>query len=224
MTIKNLSKEDRPREKLLYKGPESLSDSELIAILLRTGVKGKSAIQLGEELLKTFGGLKSLFSAPFSEITKIKGIDKAKSTSLFSAIELSRRVIKYSSNANNPILGPKDVFDRIKSEFINTNKEIFIALYLNSKNIVILEEKLGSGTFSSCLCHPQEFLRGFFKTGSSRLILVHNHPSGDLKPSKQDINFTKELSTHLEYFGFELLDHIIISGEKFCSLKESGNI
>lgn len=224
MSIKNLSKEERPREKLLEKGPDVLSDAELIAILLRTGIKGKSAIDLGSELLKSFGGLKNLFTAPFNEIKKIKGIDKAKITSLISAIELSRRVIKYANNNSTPITGPKNVFERVKSDFLNINKEIFIALYLNSRNLVLYEEKLGSGTFSNCLCQPQEFLRGFFRSGASRLILIHNHPSGDLTPSKQDIIFTKELSEHLKYFGFELLDHIIISGEQYYSLKDSGNI
>lgn len=224
MSIKNLSKEERPREKLLEKGPDVLSDAELIAILLRTGIKGKSAIDLGSELLKSFGGLKNLFTAPFNEIKKIKGIDKAKITSLISAIELSRRVIKHANNNSTPITGPKDVFEKVKPEFLYINKEIFIALYLNSRNLVLYEERLGSGTFSSCLCQPQEFLRGFFRSGASRLILIHNHPSGDLTPSKQDIIFTKELSEHLRYFGFELLDHIIISGEQYYSLKDSGNI
>jgi len=222
MSIKNLSREERPREKLLEKGPEALSDAELIAILLRTGIKGKSAIALGLELLNTFGGLKNLFMTPFIEIKKIKGINQAKFTSLISAIELARRVIKSSNNNSIPINGPKDVYERIKSEFLNKNSEVFIALYLNSKNILLYEEKLGSGTFSSCLCQPQEFLKGFFKTGASRLILIHNHPSGDLTPSKQDINFTKELSLHLKYFGFELLDHIIVSGEHYYSFKDSG--
>lgn len=224
MSIKNLSKEERPREKLIIKGADALSDSELIAILLRTGTKGKSAIDLGSELLKNFGGLKNLFMAPINELKKIKGIDKAKLTSLISAIELARRVIKHSNSTTKPIIGPKDVFERVKSDYLNVNNEIFLALYLNSKNLVLHEERLGSGTFSSCFCQPQEFLRGFFRTGASRLILIHNHPSGDVNPSKLDIDFTKELSLHLKYFGFELLDHIIISGEKYYSLKDSGNI
>lgn len=220
--IKDLNIEERPREKLLKKGENFLSHAELIAILLRTGTKGKSAISLAEELLEKFGGLKNLFKAPRNEILKVKGISKAKLTSLLSAIELSKRIIKNSEDTQNPITSPKDVFDRVSADFLCIDKEIFVALYLNSKNIVLFEEKLGSGTISSCLCQPQEFLRGFFKTGASRLILVHNHPSGDLKPSNQDIAFTKELSNHLKYFGFELLDHIIISGESYSSLKESG--
>lgn len=224
MSIKNLSEKERPREKLIEKGPEALTDSELIAILLRTGIKGKSAIDLGTELLKSFGGIKNLFMAPFSEITKIKGINKAKLTSLISAIELARRVIKCSTDKTSPIIGPKDVFERVKADFINVNNEMFVALYLNSKNFILYKQKLGSGTFSSCLCQPQEFLRGFFRTGSSRLIIVHNHPSGDLTPSKQDIIFTKELSQHLKYFGFELLDHIIIAGDNYYSFKDAGNI
>ncbi len=224
MSIKNLSIEQRPREKLLMSGPETLDDAELIAILLRTGVKGKSAIELAGELLRKFGGLKNLFSAPLNEIKKIKGIDNAKLTTLIAAIELSKRTIKNSFNKNDPITSPEDVYNKLKPEFLNINKEVFVALYLNSKNIIIYQEHLGSGTFSSCLCQPQEFLRGFFRTGSSRLIIVHNHPSNDLTPSKQDVIFTKELSQHLKYFGFELLDHIIIAGNKYYSFKNNGVI
>jgi len=218
--IKDISIAERPREKLLQKGPQFLTDAELIAILLRTGTKGKSAITLGEELLKASGGLKNLFNATYSEIFKIQGIKKAKYTTLISAIELAKRAMKEKVDRMNPIKGPKDVYEFVKAEFLCMDREVFYALYLNSKNIVTGYEKLGSGSLSSCLCQPQEFIRGLFKYASTRLILVHNHPSGEIKPSNQDILFTKELAKHLHYFGFELLDHIIVSGEKYLSIKE----
>ncbi len=219
--IKDISISERPREKLLQKGPQFLTDAELIAILLRTGTKGKSAITLGDELLKASGGLKNLFNATYSEIFKIQGIKKAKYTSLISAIELAKRAMKENIDSMKPIKGPEDVYEFVKAEFLCMDREVFYALYLNSKNIVKGYERLGSGSLSSCLCQPQEFLRGLLKYASTRLILVHNHPSGEIKPSNQDILFTKELAKHLQYFGFELLDHIIISGEKYLSIKET---
>jgi len=219
--IKDIFITERPREKLLQKGPEFLTDAELIAILLRTGTKGKSAITLGEELIKTSGGLKNLFNATYNEIFKIPGIKKAKYTSLISAIELAKRAMKENVDRMKPIKGPKDVYEFVRAEFLCLDREVFYALYLNSKNIVTGYEKLGSGSLTTCLCQPQEFIRGLFKHSSTRLILVHNHPSGDITPSKQDILFTKELAKHLKFFSFELLDHVIIYGEKYLSIKET---
>lgn len=221
--IKHLPIDEQPREKLLQKGANTLTDSELLAILLRTGIKGKNVLDLARELIETFGSLRSLFNASAQEIQEIKGLDKAKTTTLIASIELARRAMKTYLN-NKSIKSPKDVFEYVYTHMSCLDKEIFIALYLNSKNVVIHEEKLGSSSASSCLCQPYEFLRGLFKSGASRLIIVHNHPSNDLTPSALDIQFTNELNKHLKFFGFELLDHIIIAGEAYKSLKEAGHI
>lgn len=222
--IKDLLKEERPREKLLDRGADTLANPELLAILLRTGSAGKNVIELSQELLEHFGSLKSLFSASREELKAIKGIKEAKITSLLASIELAKRHLKELSDVKRIIGKPADVYNLYYPEFMGLNREIFIALYLDSKNKIIKEEKLGSSTSNTCLCHPQEFIRGLFRTGTSRLILIHNHPSNDKKPSEQDIKFTVELAKNLSYFGFELLDHVIIAGEGFVSLKESGHI
>jgi DNA repair protein RadC len=224
MRIKELSKEERPREKLLQKGPDALTNPELLAILLRTGSAGKNVIELSQELLKEFGGLKGLFSASKQELEAIKGIKEAKITSLLAVIELAKRHLKELSDVKNVIGKPADVYKLYSPEFIGLNRELFIALYLNSKNEIIKEEKLGSSTSNACLCHPQEFVRGLLKSGASRLVLIHNHPSNDKKASAQDIKFTAELSKNLAYFGFELLDHIIVAGDGFVSMKEDGHL
>lgn len=222
--IKDFSKEERPREKLLGKGPQTLTSAELVAILLRTGSKGKNAIELSQELLARFSGLKNLFSASKEELMEVGGIKEAKITSLLAAIELAKRHLKESSGVCRIISGPADVYNLYRSEFIGMNREVFIAVYLNSKSEILKEERLGSSTSNACLCHPQEFVRGLLKCGASRMILIHNHPSNDKTPSRQDIKFTGELSKNLSYFGFELLDHIIIADGEFISMKESGHI
>ncbi len=223
--IKELSQEDRPRERLFKNSPTALSTYELIAILLRTGTKNKSVIELSKEILKEFGSLKNLFSASQEELFKIKGLHTAKVATLLSAIELAKRYEKEAEVKNPVVKGPKDVFDLYKSEFYqNGNIESFLCLFLNSKNEVIREERLGSSLTNACLIHPQEFVRGLVKYGASRIILVHNHPSNDLNPSEQDIRFSKELSNGLKYFGFELLDHIIFTQNGFFSMKDKGLI
>lgn len=222
--IKELHNADRPRERLLQLGAKSLTNVELLAILLRTGTEGKSAIELAQELLQQMGTLRNLFNASIAELSKIKGIKKAKITTLLAAIELAHRYSKefYSERLN--FSNPEDVYNYCKTQLANLTREVFLVLYLNSKNQLIGEEQLGSSLSNSCICHPQEFLRGLFNRGASKLILIHNHPSGDVSPSQKDIDFTVELSSHLLYFGFELLDHLKVSNRGYYSMKNGGII
>lgn len=223
--IKELSKDERPREKLLKKGPASLSTYELLAIILRTGTKEYNAIELAKKILSDFGSLKNLFSADKEELIKIKGLNVAKIATLLSLIEIAKRYQKEDSNDKTIIRNSVDVFNFYRYEFLETgNRETFLALYLNSKNKVIKEERLGSSLFSACLIHPQEFIRGLIKYGASRLIIIHNHPSSDVNPSEEDIKFTKELKSALKYFGFELLDHIIFGCDDYFSMKDENVI
>ncbi len=223
--IKELSLEERPREKLLKNNASSLATHELIAILLRTGTKDKNVIELSKEILEEFGSLKNLFSADKEELLRIKGLEKAKVATLLSVIELAKRYEKEGELKKPFIRGPKDVYELYKCEFYEKgNIESFISLYLNSKNQVLREERLGSSLTNACLVHPQEFIRGLIKYGASRIILIHNHPSNDVNPSEQDVKFSKELYEGLKYFGFELLDHIIFSQSGYYSLKDNGII
>lgn len=222
--IAEINKSDRPRERLLRLGAAALSTPELIAILIRTGTKGKSAIDIANEMLKHTGNIRTLFNSSFTELSKVKGLNKAKITTLLASIELGRRYSSEFGKEKISIKNPEDVYNFCKSKVIGLPHEIFLVLFLNSKNEVISEEQLGSSTTNSCLCHPQEFIRRLLSRGASRMILIHNHPSGDKKPSQKDIDFTIELSSHLKYFGFELLDHIIIADNGYTSLNDEGLI
>lgn len=222
--IKDINKNDRPRERLIRLGANALTTPELIAILIRTGTKGKSAIEIANDMINSFGGLRNLFNAPFAELSRQKGLSIAKITTLLAAIELSRRYATECNNERKVIKSPEDVYNYYKHHLIGLPKEVFVAVYLNSKNEVILEQQLGSSSTNSCICHPQEFVRGLLNNGASRLILIHNHPSGDKKPSQKDIEFTNELSSHLKFFGFELLDHLIIADNGYISFKDTGII
>lgn len=222
--IKDMLTDERPREKMLRGGPASLTTAELIAVLLRVGTRSKNAVDVARDMLTHFGTLKKMFNAAPAELTKIKGVGSAKSAALVASIELARRFIGELEAKRTVIGKPQDVYTHYHAEFIGLDRELFKALYLNSRNEVVDDETLGSSTASTCLCHPQEFVRGLVRSGASRLIVVHNHPSLDPKPSSQDIAFTAELARHLSYFGFELLDHIIVAGSAYASMKEAGNI
>lgn len=222
--IREISEQDRPRERLARLGAKALSTQELLAILIRTGTKGKSAIEIASEMMSTFGSLKRLFQASHVELSKIKGLSTAKIATLLASYELSKRYASEFEGKKLVIKKPQDVYEHYKAHLIGLTKEIFIAIYLNSRNEVLFDEERGTSTGNSCQCHPQEFIRGLLSKGGTRLILIHNHPSGDKTPSQNDITFTTELSSHLAYFGFELLDHIIISDNGFVSLKEEGFI
>lgn len=218
--ISDINKSDRPRERLLKLGSSSLTTAELLAILIRTGVKGKSAIEIAQDMLNRFGGIRPLFNASYAELSKVKGLSTAKITTLLASMELGLRYAKEGGEKKKIIKSPKDVYEFYCHNFVGLTKEIFIALYLNSRNEVLFEERLGSSTTNMCICHPQEFVRGLLNNGASRLILIHNHPSQDKTPSNNDISFTKDLASHLKYFGFELLDHIIVVENSYTSLKD----
>lgn len=222
--IAEINKNDRPRERLLSLGAKALSTPELIAILIRTGTKGKSAIEIASEMLNKTGNIRMLFNASFAELSKIKGLSKAKITTLLASIELARRYSNECGAERVFLSKPEDVYNFCRYKVVGLPHEVFIVLYLNSKNEVVSEEQLGSSTANGCLCHPQEFVRGLINKGASRMIIIHNHPSGDKKPSQKDIDFTIELYSHLKYFGFDLLDHLIIADNGFVSLKDLGVI
>lgn len=222
--MKDIGADERPRERMLAKGPETLTDAELVAVLLRTGVAGKNVVELSTEILRRFGGLRQLVNAGKAELTAFKGLGGgAKAASLIAAVELARRCMNGAAGRAR-VAKPADVFAYCGGRYIGLAHESFIALYLNSRNEVIGDEMPGSTTASQCICHPQEFVRGLIRHGASRLVLVHNHPSGDPAPSAQDVQFTDQLARHLAYFGFELLDHVIVAGDSFTSMKETGRM
>ena len=224
LTLKEMPEQQRPRERLLHFGASSLSDIELLAILLRTGTKNASAIDLAKLLLAKFGDLQGLLDASVEEMAKLKGIGTAKAVQIKAALELSKRLMILPSAKRVTIRTPKDVVALVMGDMRYLDKEYFRALLLNTKNQVLSIETISIGTLDSSMVHPRELFKIAVKKSAAALILVHNHPSGDPTPSKDDINITKRIVKSGEILGISVLDHVIIGDNKFISLKTEGLI
>jgi DNA repair protein RadC len=222
--IRDVPKDARPRERLLSSGPESLADHELLAILLRTGTKEESVLQLAHRLLKHFEGLRLLKDATIEEITSIKGIGTTKAVQILAAIELGRRISRLSYNERYVIRSPEDGAKYVMEDMRFLSQEHFVAIYLNTKNQVIHRKTVFIGSLNASIVHPREVFKEAIKRSAASIICVHNHPSGDPTPSREDIDVTKRLAECGRIVGIELLDHLIIGDQKFVSLKEKGYV
>lgn len=220
--MKNVPLYDRPRERLLRQGAESLSDAELLAIVLRTGFERESAYNLALRLLSAFGDLRGIAQASSSELTQIKGIGPVKAVELHAAFELGRRLGQRGRRECPTIRTPRDVADFMMSEMRHLTQENFVCLYLNTKNHVIGKQTVFVGSLDASIVHPREVYREAIRRSSASLICIHNHPSGDPTPSREDITVTRTLREAGELVGIALLDHVIIGDGRFVSLKEQG--
>ena len=220
-TIKDLPEDERPREKLYKYGVRSLSNSELLAIIIRAGSREKTAIELCQRLLASDkDGISFLSDASIEEITKIKGLGKCKAAQILAAVEIGNR-IKASKDGNKiRIESPRDVSNVLMDEMKILKKEYFKIVMLNTKNQIIGIENISIGSLNSSIVHPREVFKEAIKRSSASIILAHNHPSGDPTPSKEDINITKRLIEGGEILGIKVLDHIIIGNNIYVSLKE----
>ncbi len=221
MKIKELPIDDRPREKLILRGVQSLSDAELIAILLRTGIKGKSVIQISRELLNKHSNISMLASKNVSELSKEAGIGKDKAALLVASFELGRRIdsqLKWQSNKK--IQSSRDIAEIFIPLLRDEQKENFIVVCLNAANKVIKYEKISVGILNSSIIHSREIFKVAIDNLSASIILIHNHPSGNLEPSREDIVITKKLVEAGKLLDIRVLDHIIIAGDKFISFVE----
>ncbi len=226
MKIKELSPDDRPREKLLLRGAKSLTDSELIAILLRTGSKGTSVLNLAKELLKKNNdSLAMLATKSVAELKKEKGIGKDKAATLAAAFELSRR-LSYADKlkSKKKITSPQDAAEIFVPLLRDEMKEKFIVVCLNSANRIIKYEEISTGNLNSSLVHPREVFKVAIDNLAASLILVHNHPSGNPQPSSEDIKVTKKLIEAGNIFEIKIIDHLIVAGNNFTSFVEKGII
>lgn len=211
-----------PREKMLQFGEKNLSNYELLAILLRTGSKKTNVLQLATTLEKHFGSLHSLRMATIDELMEIEGIGPIKAIELKAAIELgirlaSSRQIKKGSLISTKIAGTW-MMEALKDEY----QEQLLALFLNTKNEVILTKMIFKGGLNQSIAHPREIFREAVRCSAARLIIGHNHPSGNVTPSQADIDFTKRMVECGQLMGIELLDHIIVGNEQYLSLQEGG--
>ncbi len=224
VTIKQMAEDERPREKLVKYGANSLSNTELLAILIRTGTKYASAIDLAQQILSTNQeGLRVLTDSTVEELSCIKGIGLSKAAQMLAAIELGKRLAVMSNNTQG-IKSPKDVSNLFMEEMRYYKKEHFKILLLNTKNEIISSNLVSVGSLNSSLVHPREVFVNAIKKSASCIILVHNHPSGNTRPSEEDINITKRLIEAGKIIGIDVLDHIIIGDGSYCSLKEQAII
>ncbi|AIQ31927.1 MULTISPECIES: RadC family protein [Paenibacillus] len=220
--LRDLPHEERPRERMMHYGAESLSQAELLAILLRTGAQSESAIHIAQRLLGITGGLRGLADLSIEELTTIKGIGPAKAVQLKAGIELGRRMA--NSRLTEPVIirSPQDAAEILTEQLRYLQKEHFICLFLNTKNHVIAQETLSMGSLNASIVHPREVFRAAMKCSSAAIICAHNHPSGDPTPSPEDISLTSRLIQAGEIVGIDVLDHLVIGDSSFVSLKEKG--
>jgi DNA repair protein RadC len=221
-SIKDWPRDERPRERLLMHGPGSMSDAQLIAIILRTGGNGKSALDMAIEMLGRFGTLRDIEQASLSEFCALKGMGKAKAAQLKAALELGRRLFKEPGSAGPVFSAGKDVFSYFHPRVRNLKKEIFCCAMLDVKNRLIRDSRISEGTLTSSLIHPREAFREAIRECAVSVIFVHNHPSGDPEPSREDILITEKLEAAGETVGIKVLDHVIVGEGRFTSMREKG--
>ncbi|MBF8984319.1 DNA repair protein RadC [Lutibacter sp. B2] len=225
LSIKEMSKSERPREKLMDLGVRTLSNAELLAILIRTGIKQMSAIDLASNILSQSGtGLLYLENCTVQELSNFKGIGPSKACQIIAAIELGKRLSRSSNRARMNINSPRDISNVFMEEMRYYQKEHFKIALLNTKNEIIGNEVISIGTLNSSLVHPREVFKFAIKKSASSIILLHNHPSGNPNPSTEDIKITKRLIEAGKIIGIEILDHIIIGDGIYVSLKEKSII
>ncbi|MCD8502700.1 MAG: DNA repair protein RadC [Bacillaceae bacterium] len=224
LMIRDVPNSERPRERLLKEGASVLSNQELIAIILGTGTRQESVLQLSQKVLHFFGGLRLLKDASVEELKKIKGIGDTKAVQLRAAIELGSRIHKLKNEDRIIIRSPQDVANVVMEDMRFLTQENFVCLYLNTKNHVIQKKTIFIGSLNASIVHPREVYKEAFRHSAASVICLHNHPSGDPTPSKEDIEVTKRLTECGKLIGIELLDHLIIGDGVFTSLKEKGYI
>ncbi|MFD1772490.1 RadC family protein [Paenibacillus rhizophilus] len=220
--LRDLPHEERPRERMMQYGAESLSQTELLAILLRTGTRRESAIHVAQRILGQVGGLRRLADLSIEEMMQIKGIGPAKAVQLKAGMELGRRMANTRLDQPVTIRSPHDAADILTEQLRYLQKEHFVCLFLNTKNHVIAQETLSMGSLNASIVHPREVFRAAIKCSSASIICAHNHPSGDPTPSPEDIALTRRLLDAGEIVGIDVLDHLIIGDDGFISMKEQG--
>lgn len=221
--IKNMPVEMRPREKVLARGEEYLSEIELLAIILGKGTRNMSALELANQLLVSYNGLRNIREASLEDITTVKGIGLAKAISIKAAIELGRRTA-LDVKIRDFINSPADVSRLMMEEMRYYDREHFCGLYLDRKGGLLVKEDISIGSLSSTVVHPREVFKIAVKCSAASIIIVHNHPSGDPSPSKEDIAITRRLVQAGDIIGISVIDHLIIGQKNYCSLKEKGLI
>lgn len=220
MKIKEMENESKPREKLLYYGVENLSNTDLISIILRTGTKSFNAMEIASNILKNIGSINNLSKMGVRELSNIKGVGNVKAITLLAAIELGKRVNSKEIKINMSLTNSKAVHESFKRFFQNETQEKFMAIYLNTKKQLINYKILFIGTVDHSIVHPREIFNEAIRLSASSIIIIHNHPTGDIRPSNEDINVTNKIRESGNLLSIPLLDSIITNGEEYYSFND----
>ena len=222
MVLKDLPPDARPREKLLARGPASLADAELIALLLRTGLKGTSVLQLSQQLLTEFGGLSGLLQAEPDDLKRIKGLGPAKRAEMSAVLELARRSLAQELMQRPVFDSPTRVKDYLRLQIGSRGHEVFVVLFLDAQNRLIRLEEMFRGTLTQTSVYPREVLKRALELSTCAVMLAHNHPSGAAEPSKADEYLTQTLTRALAMIDVRVLDHFVVGQAEVVSFAERG--
>ena len=222
--VRDLPEDERPREKLVHYGPASLSTAELLAILLRTGTRAESVLRVAENVLARYkdAGIAAMVHASQAELSAIHGVGPSKAAAIMAAVELGRRLSQKSAERVEVIHGPEDAAQFAMPHFRHEQKEHFAVLLLNMKNRILAMQEVSVGSLSASIVHPREVFQAAVRYAAAAMILLHNHPSGDPNPSKEDIAVTQRLVKAGKIMDIPVLDHVILGDGRFISLKEKG--
>lgn len=222
MAITDWPQDERPREKLLLRGVGALSDAELLAIFLRVGLPGKSAVDLARELLAHFGSLNGLFAATRESLTAVPGIGDSKYAQIQAIFEMSRRALQEQMRERDALTSPAAVRDYLRLQLGNVPREVFVVLFLDAQNRVAAQEELFAGTLTQTAVHPREVVKRALHHNAAAVILAHNHPSGVAEPSRADELLTRALKEALALVDVKVLDHFVVAGNQALSFAERG--
>lgn len=224
MGINHWPEDQRPRERLIRQGAQVLSDAELLSVFLRVGVRGKSAVDLGRDMLEEFGSLRTLFAANLQDFSKVHGLGSAKFAQLQAVLELAKRSISEELQINSSLSSPQAVKQFLQLQIGHKQYESFTVLFLDVKNRLISAQELFRGSLSHASVYPREVVKTALGYNAASLILAHNHPSGSTEPSQADLSLTQTLKSALALVDIRVLDHFIVANNQIHSFAEHGQI
>lgn len=224
LTIKKLPANERPRERLIQYGEESLSTAELLGIIIKDGTKDHTAVDLARQIIHEFGSLNMVSSASIAELCKIKGIGPAKAATIKAVFSLAKRFSADELESRKKFTSSLDIFNHFHSRLRNLKKEVSYAILLDNKNRIIKEIRISEGSLTASIVHPREVFNPAIKESASAIVFVHNHPSGDPTPSDEDLEVTRRLVETGKIIGIKVLDHVVIGNRIYTSFVDKGLI
>jgi DNA repair protein RadC len=222
MRMQELPAEERPRERMRTYGAEVLSMRELLAIVIGSGSRGRGTMELADELVSSFESIRGLAAASTERLCRVSGMGVARACRVRAAIELGRRVLKASRGERKTVKCPADAAGVVMEDMMNLDREHFRVILLDSKNSVISVETVSIGTVNASIVHPREVLKPALEKSATSIILVHNHPTGSVSPSREDILLTRRFEKCGRILGIDVVDHIIVGDDDYVSMKEGG--